>query len=119
MLRRLKKIRRKIKEMRSQLQFAVKVVSTLLASSEFVAPSATTVFEGIHEAPLAPRALMRILPTWAQVAAIDKREQVKQEKKVAEPSNSGKRRRERLPVELAVKVSSTQGKDEIEYVLAG
>lgn len=63
MLRRLKEIRRKIKEVRLQLQSALKVVSTLLASSKLVALSATTVSKGVHEEPLAPRALMRILPT--------------------------------------------------------
>lgn len=65
MLRRLEEIRRKIKEMRLQLQSAVKVVSTLPTSSELVVLSATTVSKGVHEEPLAPRALMRIWPTWA------------------------------------------------------
>lgn len=38
---------------------------------------------------------------------------------MAELSKSEKRKREGLPVELEVKVSSTQGKDEIGDVLAG
>jgi len=78
---RIKEMEKRMKEMEERFVARSTREAVLPKSSTraTVAPSATTVDNLLFETPIAPNALLRNVPSWAQVAAKGKKRKVEEE----------------------------------------